>query len=279
MAYDINNVSVPRLAHLLKGDKGYGFNLHGDKNQPGQTISAVDKDSPAELGGLREGDKVIEVNGQNVENKTHGDVVGLIKLSPSETTLLVCDKETLAYLKENNRECTIDMANLATVVPKKEEEPAPVIANGDATPEVAEVVHEKVVESEPAAIEESTPPPVIVTKDHEDAPAHDDAPPADTIDTTAADEPADTTPEEVKELNSVLDEQEKPSEQPESSPPPAVAEPAEIEPPKAEDPAKPADNSGLVFDMKSARPSGNKRRQAKTSGEGWANKVNAINSM
>ncbi|EDO42418.1 predicted protein, partial [Nematostella vectensis] len=85
---------------LKKGSQGYGFNLHGDKTHPGQTISAVDKDSPAEIGGLREGDRVIEVNGVNVEDMTHGDVVKRIKENPNEATLLVCDKDTLAYLKQ-----------------------------------------------------------------------------------------------------------------------------------------------------------------------------------
>jgi len=250
--------TVPRLAHLKKGDSGYGFNLHGDKNQPGQTISAVDKDSPAEVGGLREGDRVIEVNGTNVEERPHGDVVKLIKENPAETTLLVCDKDTLAYLKATNRQCTADMANLQTVIPPKEESSPPVIANGDATPET---VQEKIEESAPATVEESTPPPEQVTKDEDEATA------------------ADTTPDEVKQLNSVLDEQEKPAEIPEQT----DSKPAVEEPPAAEEPAKPAnERDGLALrDMQAAREmakQSSKRKAVKATGD-FGGKVSQFSQM
>lgn len=263
MSYEREKVSVPRLARLEKGQKGYGFNLHGDKGKTVQTISAVDKDSAAELGGLRVGDIVIEVNGQNVETLTHMEVVNLIKQKSDETTLLVCDKDTLAYLKEQERPCTADMANLTTVIPPEKPEE---VANGSAT---IEEVQEKSVESEPTVVEDTTPtPPDPVTKveDHEPAPASDN-----------------TTPEEVQELNNVLDEQEKPAEQPE---PPAVQQVEEppkptepVEPPK---PEKTEDKSdGLSFDMEAARrkASGSRRRQVKTDGSSWSNKVNSINAL
>ncbi|XP_031565711.1 Na(+)/H(+) exchange regulatory cofactor NHE-RF1-like [Actinia tenebrosa] len=270
---DPSQISVPRLARLVKGNQGYGFNLHGDKNQPGQTISAVDKDSPAEQGGLREGDKLIEVNGCNVEGMSHGEVVKKIKENQNETSLLVCDKVTLAYLAENNRPCTADMVNLSTVYVKPEAEPAPVLANGDATPEV---VSEKIEESAPVAVEESAPPP-----------APEPAP-------SAPEEHSGPTPDEaeaVKELKRVVDEHEdKPAEVPvvESEPPkpeeppkaepPSVAVAQHVEPVKAE-PAKSTSDSDFVLDMKSARPSVNKRKSAKQSGQDWSNKVSVINSL
>lgn len=261
MSQDLDKVSAPRLAHLAKGETGYGFNLHGDKNQPGQTISAVDKDSPADLGGLIEGDKVIEVNGENVESKTHGEVVSLIKKKPNETTLLVCDKATLAYLKANNRPCTADMANLSSVIPTEVEAPPQVMANGNAT---TEVVHEKIEESAPVAVEESTPtPPDPVTKYEDPTPTND------------------TTPEEVKQLNSVLDDQEKTTEhQPEPVPEPRQPEPPAYveetrEPPKPKEPEK----ADLKEAMSKARPSRNARNMAKSTGDDWKAKVGAINNM
>lgn len=51
----------PRLCHMRKGSKGYGFNLHTDKNKAGQFIRAVDEDSPAQRAGLRAKDKIIQV--------------------------------------------------------------------------------------------------------------------------------------------------------------------------------------------------------------------------
>lgn len=112
---DPKDITAPRLVHMKKGDEGYGFNLHGEKGVHGQHISAVDKGSRAEIGGLREGDRVVEVNGTNVEYMKHGEVVALIKQNPSETTLLVIDKITEKYLKNHNRPITADMANLKTV--------------------------------------------------------------------------------------------------------------------------------------------------------------------
>lgn len=272
MSYEIEKVSVPRLARLEKGQKGYGFNLHGDKGKTVQTISAVDKDSAAELGGLRVGDIVIEVNGENVESQSHMEVVNLIKKKSGETTLLVCDKDTLAYLKEKERPCTADMANLTTVIPP--EQPSEV-ANGSATIEEVQQTSVESVESAPAVVEDPTPtPPEPVTK-------VDDQEPAPTNGTEAT--VNDTTPDEVKELNNVLDEQEKPAEQPE---PPVVhqieepAKPSEpVEPPK---PDKSEDRSdGLKFDMQEARnkAKSGKKRSVKTEGSNWGNKVSMIDSL
>ncbi|KAM5135521.1 Na(+)/H(+) exchange regulatory cofactor NHE-RF1 [Mantella aurantiaca] len=90
----------PRLCTMKKGQNGYGFNLHSDKNHPGQYIRAVDPDSPAELAGLLPKDRIIEVNGESMLGKQHGDVVSTIKAGGDETTLLVVDPETDLYFQE-----------------------------------------------------------------------------------------------------------------------------------------------------------------------------------
>ena len=58
----------PRLCHLVKRTdfSGYGFNLHAEKSKPGQFIGAIDPDSPADHAGLKEGDRIVEVNGVNI---------------------------------------------------------------------------------------------------------------------------------------------------------------------------------------------------------------------
>jgi len=66
----------PRLCHMLKGENGYGFHLHGEKGKSGQFIRKVEPGSPAEAAGLRAGDRVVEVNGLNVEQETHHQVRG-----------------------------------------------------------------------------------------------------------------------------------------------------------------------------------------------------------
>uniref|UniRef100_A0A673WUG0 NHERF family PDZ scaffold protein 2 n=1 Tax=Salmo trutta TaxID=8032 RepID=A0A673WUG0_SALTR len=64
----------PRLCFLTKGPRGYGFHLHGERNKGGQFIRKVEPGSSAELSGLRAGDRLVEVNGENVEDETHHQV-------------------------------------------------------------------------------------------------------------------------------------------------------------------------------------------------------------
>ncbi|KAJ8950362.1 hypothetical protein NQ314_007897 [Rhamnusium bicolor] len=84
-----------RLCHIQKWDDfdGYGFNLHAEKGKPGQYIGKVDEGSPAEAAGLRQGHRILEVNGESIANKTHKQVVELIKAQTGETKLLVIDPE------------------------------------------------------------------------------------------------------------------------------------------------------------------------------------------
>ena len=64
----------PRLCRLVRGEHGYGFHLHGEKGRRGQFIRRVEPGSPAEAAALRAGDRLIEVNGVNVEGETHHQV-------------------------------------------------------------------------------------------------------------------------------------------------------------------------------------------------------------
>lgn len=83
----------PRLCVVEKRADfdGYGFNLHAEKGKPGQYIGKVDEHSPAESSGLRQGDRILEVNGQSINSETHKQVVERIKVIPNQTKLLVID--------------------------------------------------------------------------------------------------------------------------------------------------------------------------------------------
>ncbi|XP_066497605.1 Na(+)/H(+) exchange regulatory cofactor NHE-RF2 [Hoplias malabaricus] len=104
------NELKPRLCCMSKGENGYGFHLHGEKGKSGQYIRKVETASPAEASGLRAGDRVVEVNGVNVERETHHQVVQRIKAVEKETRLLVVDRETDEYLRSLRLTCTEDMA-------------------------------------------------------------------------------------------------------------------------------------------------------------------------
>ena len=93
-----------RLCHIIKWDDfdGYGFNLHAEKGRHGQFIGKVDEGSPSEAAGLRQGDRIIEVNEINIANESHKQVVERIKAFASETKLLVVDQLADDYYKANN---------------------------------------------------------------------------------------------------------------------------------------------------------------------------------
>lgn len=71
----------------------------GDANT-GQFIGKIDAGTPAEAGGLRQGDRIIEVNGDNVEQSTHKEVVEKIKSVPDTVKLLVVDTAADKYFKD-----------------------------------------------------------------------------------------------------------------------------------------------------------------------------------
>ena len=58
---------------------GYGFNLHAEKDKPGQFIGKIDVGSPAEIAGLKKNDRIVEVNETSLDGKNHSEVVSCIK--------------------------------------------------------------------------------------------------------------------------------------------------------------------------------------------------------
>ncbi|KAF3700402.1 Na(+)/H(+) exchange regulatory cofactor NHE-RF1 [Channa argus] len=98
----------PRLCVIQRGPNGYGFNLHSERARPGQYIRAVDEDSPAERAGLLSKDRIVQVNGVSVEEKSHSEVVAAIKAGENETRLLVVDPETDAFFKKCRVTPTLD---------------------------------------------------------------------------------------------------------------------------------------------------------------------------
>ena len=94
----------PRLCHLKKWPNfpGYGFNLHERLKQPGHLIGSVDPGSPAEATSLRVDDKIIEVNGRNMLECSHHQVVDKIRQFSDRVSLLVVDATTDRYYREQS---------------------------------------------------------------------------------------------------------------------------------------------------------------------------------
>lgn len=92
----------PRLCSIRKWHDfpGYGFNLHAERGRAGQYIGKVDADSPAEAAGMKEGDRIVEVNGTNIGNENHSQVVTRIKAAGETVSMLLVDAATDKHYKD-----------------------------------------------------------------------------------------------------------------------------------------------------------------------------------
>jgi sorting nexin-27 len=92
----------PRKIFIKKSDTGFGFNVRGQVSEGGplklyngefyaplQQVSAVLSGGAAEQAGLNRGDRILSVNGVNVDGATHKQVVDLIKLGGDTLSLVV----------------------------------------------------------------------------------------------------------------------------------------------------------------------------------------------
>ena len=79
--------------------KGFGFTLHAEveNGKCKGFINKIDERSPAEYSGLLVGDRIVEVNGVNIENDTYQHIKEKIIASGDKVRLLVVDLETDDY--------------------------------------------------------------------------------------------------------------------------------------------------------------------------------------
>ncbi|KAL8583666.1 hypothetical protein ACOMHN_037389 [Nucella lapillus] len=94
--------SGPRIVTITKTSTGFGFNVRGQISEGGvlksingvlyaplQHVSAVLEGGAAQKAGVRKGDRILEVNGINVEGSTHKQVVDYIRSGGDTLTLTV----------------------------------------------------------------------------------------------------------------------------------------------------------------------------------------------
>ncbi|VDN94338.1 unnamed protein product [Brugia pahangi] len=92
----------PHLVTVVKSDTGFGFNVKGQVSEGGQLrsingelyaplqhVSAVLRGGAAAKAGLLKGDRILQVNGVDVEGATHKQVVELIKDGGDKLSLVV----------------------------------------------------------------------------------------------------------------------------------------------------------------------------------------------
>jgi C-terminal processing protease CtpA/Prc len=79
-------------------------------------VSDVTKNSPAAICGLRDGDRIIEVNGNNIRSTPYETIVDRIQqhMANDELELLVLDKASLKWYEQRNY--PIESRTLPTIV-------------------------------------------------------------------------------------------------------------------------------------------------------------------
>ena len=107
-----------RLCRLRAWDDrcGYGFYMEQVRDgRPGHFVGRVDLGSPADAAGLRVGDRVVEVDGANVDDLSHQDVVDRVASSGDQhVTLLVVDPAADRFFSEQNVVVTASMDGVKT---------------------------------------------------------------------------------------------------------------------------------------------------------------------
>ncbi|XP_015735293.1 Na(+)/H(+) exchange regulatory cofactor NHE-RF3 isoform X2 [Coturnix japonica] len=108
----ITAVPQPRLCYLVKEEKGYGFSLKTTEGHKGLFIVDLASQGAAAKAGVQNKDRLIEINGKNVENDTHEEVVEKVKKSGNHIMLLLSNEETDRYYTSQKMVLSKENANL-----------------------------------------------------------------------------------------------------------------------------------------------------------------------
>ncbi|XP_057266466.1 Na(+)/H(+) exchange regulatory cofactor NHE-RF3 [Pezoporus wallicus] len=108
----ITAVPQPRLCYLVKEEKGYGFSLKTTEGQKGLFIVELSSQGAAAKAGVQNNDRLIEINGKNVENDTHEEVVEKVKKSENRVMFLLSNEETDHYYKSQKMVLSKESASL-----------------------------------------------------------------------------------------------------------------------------------------------------------------------
>ncbi|CAL1573910.1 unnamed protein product [Knipowitschia caucasica] len=113
-------VPYPRLCVLKRElEESYGFYLRMERGQNGHIIRNITPGGIAERSGLRDGDRLLEVNCCFVDDVSHQEVSRRISLSGNQMSLLVLSGDEYEQLKSKND----DLRHLATVTKNEDYNP------------------------------------------------------------------------------------------------------------------------------------------------------------
>ncbi|KAL6099136.1 nherf4 [Pungitius sinensis] len=116
---EVDGSCKPRHCTLQKGPSGFGFHLGCFPQGPGTFVSQVAFGGSGQSAGLFEGDVVMEVNGQNVEEKYLEDVIKLVEEGGHLLFLLVREvmgdnkfKQTETHVSDTEEEDNYEISYL-----------------------------------------------------------------------------------------------------------------------------------------------------------------------
>ncbi|XP_006172811.2 Na(+)/H(+) exchange regulatory cofactor NHE-RF3 isoform X1 [Camelus ferus] len=102
----------PRLCYLVKEGTSYGFSLKTVQGKKGVYLTDITPQGVAMRAGVLADDHVMEVNGENVEDASHEEVVEKVKKSGSRVMFLLVDKETDKHHSEQKIKFKRETASL-----------------------------------------------------------------------------------------------------------------------------------------------------------------------
>nr|XP_025039736.1 Na(+)/H(+) exchange regulatory cofactor NHE-RF4 [Pelodiscus sinensis] len=110
---DTEGAEAPRFCLLTKGNgESFGFCLHQEVGNPGHIVRQVECGGMAQRRGLQDGDRILEVNGEYVDNMEHFRVVQKIKASGDQVAVAVLDGRAYEVAKALDK-------NLAELLPHR----------------------------------------------------------------------------------------------------------------------------------------------------------------
>ncbi|XP_021052710.1 Na(+)/H(+) exchange regulatory cofactor NHE-RF3 [Mus pahari] len=102
----------PRLCYLVKEGNSFGFSLKTIQGKKGVYLTDITPQGVAMKAGVLADDHLIEVNGENVENASHEEVVEKVTKSGSRIMFLLVDKETARCHSEQKTQFKRETASL-----------------------------------------------------------------------------------------------------------------------------------------------------------------------
>ncbi|XP_072500719.1 Na(+)/H(+) exchange regulatory cofactor NHE-RF3 isoform X2 [Notamacropus eugenii] len=104
--------SQPRLCYLVKDGSSYGFSLKTVQGKKGVYMTDLVPQGVASKAGVQSEDRLIEVNGENVESASHEEVVEKVKKAGSQIVFLLIDKDTDKHYSDHKIKVKRETASL-----------------------------------------------------------------------------------------------------------------------------------------------------------------------